>query len=389
MKILVLAPYPVLDGPAYGGPLRARALAKGYRALGHTVELIGVYPRALHADGARDTQSLDWPASLVERVRRDPKCEETVRLRDLPANLELVETLRTRVASFAPDIIQIEQPSLWPLAKAAGLPGRARLILSSHNVEAQMGESALTAGVERDLVAQAHLVLATTASDADHFRGQGARAVTYVPNGTDLLPDCEGTRTRWRARWAKYRAPARRAFFVSSAHAPNVAGFERFVSSPSPAWLAPGQEIIVAGGISHAFERGEGLGLFPGVARAKFVVTGPVADEDLGALMALSDAILLPIDAGGGSNLKTAQALLSGKPIVATPFAFRGFEAFRDTPLVTLCETPEAFRRATVAALAKPLSASLAYATRDTLKDQLVWDRFVPSRLEAALKELA
>ena len=53
--------------------------------------------------------------------------------------------------------------------------------------------------------------------------------------------------------------------------------------------------------------------------------------------------IILPKTLSGGSNLKTAEALASGRPIVATNRAFDGFEGFRDVPGVTIHDDPDLF----------------------------------------------
>jgi hypothetical protein len=45
----------------------------------------------------------------------------------------------------------------------------------------------------------------------------------------------------------------------------------------------------------------------------------------------------------GGSNLKTAEALISGLPVVGTSQAFRGFADFADLPHIAVADTPEAF----------------------------------------------
>jgi hypothetical protein len=77
-------------------------------------------------------------------------------------------------------------------------------------------------------------------------------------------------------------------------------------------------------------------------------------EDSLGALIAATDVMILPIASGGGSNLKTAEALLSGKPIVATSYAFRAYEHFMDLPTVTIADTPSDFRNALSNALAAP-----------------------------------
>lgn len=56
---------------------------------------------------------------------------------------------------------------------------------------------------------------------------------------------------------------------------------------------------------------------------------GAVTNEQRSALLKMSDIVVLPITEGGGTNLKTAEALQSARTIAATDVAFRGFERHR------------------------------------------------------------
>ena len=49
---------------------------------------------------------------------------------------------------------------------------------------------------------------------------------------------------------------------------------------------------------------------------------------------------MIPALDAGGSNIKTAQALLGHKPIIATPHALRGYEDYQTSAAVHLCRSP-------------------------------------------------
>jgi hypothetical protein len=116
------------------------------------------------------------------------------------------------------------------------------------------------------------------------------------------------------------------------------------------------------------------------------VVTVTEASEDVKNLsLLLSDAILLPIVAGGGTNLKTAEALLAGKKIIATSKAFRGFEKFMQDDYVSIVDRPEDYRDALEAVVNAPrrkrtsISANfLATMNRrpnfQGLRDEVSWE---------------
>jgi hypothetical protein len=66
-----------------------------------------------------------------------------------------------------------------------------------------------------------------------------------------------------------------------------------------------------------------------------------VSGDDIESAILASSGVVLPIWEGGGSNLKTAQALLSNKCVVGSEFSFRGFEQCADEPGVFLAEQAE------------------------------------------------
>ena len=63
----------------------------------------------------------------------------------------------------------------------------------------------------------------------------------------------------------------------------------------------------------------------------------------LDGLIANATGIVLPLREGGGSNLKTAEALYSGLPLVATTVAMRGYETFRNMDGVIVADDAAAF----------------------------------------------
>jgi glycosyltransferase involved in cell wall biosynthesis len=111
------------------------------------------------------------------------------------------------------------------------------------------------------------------------------------------------------------------------------------------------------------------------------MVMGTLSEDELGAVLLSADVVILPITQGGGSNLKTAEALVSGRPIVATTFAFRGYEEYLTFSGVQVADTPAAFRTAILEALEqrpRPRSAEEADMVR-----RLFWDHRLAPIVEA------
>jgi hypothetical protein len=80
-----------------------------------------------------------------------------------------------------------------------------------------------------------------------------------------------------------------------------------------------------------------------------------VSEKTLSALIEEASCVLLPMTSGGGSNLKTAEAMLAGKRVVATPIALRGFDEFTPTELMSKENAyPEGYRADLVDAIKQP-----------------------------------
>lgn len=88
-------------------------------------------------------------------------------------------------------------------------------------------------------------------------------------------------------------------------------------------------------------------------------MAGVVSQPCLEGLLNGANCIVLPLTQGGGTNLKTAEALWAGKHIVATTVAMRGFERFIGARGVHLADDSATFKRALrVAMESEPLRLS-------------------------------
>jgi glycosyltransferase involved in cell wall biosynthesis len=110
-----------------------------------------------------------------------------------------------------------------------------------------------------------------------------------------------------------------------------------------------------------------------------------IGDEGLHQLKSNAHAVLLPITYGGGSNLKTAEALAAGKWVVATSTSLRGYEEFREEPGVLIADDRQSFRKAVMQVYRRaPLELSKeAIAKRESVH----WDRRF-DRFHCMLREL-
>ena len=89
-----------------------------------------------------------------------------------------------------------------------------------------------------------------------------------------------------------------------------------------------------------------------------------ISDEELDVLKVHAHGFFVPITHGGGTNLKTAEAILSCKWVVATSVAMRGFSEFENAPGILVEDEPPIFRDCLREVLARP-PLELDSATRE------------------------
>ncbi len=368
-RVLSIGTYPI--GTArHGGPRRVAALLAAYRAAGLDARYLAVYSRWASAGSSRGDLAVGPTTDALIRAERD--LEDVLCGRAVADDPAVRARVGAALRELRPDVLQVEQVYPWlGLAEIVDrLEHRPRLVYSAHNVEATLkagsyARSGLPAGravevvaeirrAEHNLSVRADLVVAVTDADAAAFGRAGARRVVVAGNGADPPVPAPRSEARWRSRFRR-RGIGQTLTFVSSAHLPNWYGFLDMVGL-GLAFLPATARVVLAGSLADLVRtrlRTPGTAAEIAFAR-RSVLTGRLGDAELAGLLAASDVLLLPIVGGGGSNLKTAEALLSGRPIVGTSFAFRSFEGFSTAPGVRIADTPADFRAAMLAALADP-----------------------------------
>ncbi|WP_225248042.1 glycosyltransferase [Mesorhizobium sp. J8] len=355
MRYVSLGTFPIWR-PVHGGQLRANAIHKVLRDCGWETRHVVVTP---HRGARREMETGDF---FIEMPRRFRKKMARRKWRSDVASAEFVvrsKSSRRAIAKFLddfrPDVIALEQCWLWPALREyveTGSPeARFSIVYSSHNFEQQLpAQEAATAGagtdlwsaqraaeIESDLAAKADLVVTVSEQDAACFRKLNP-SVVIAANGIWPRETSAGF-----ARWASRFAGLRTALFVGSGHPPNVRGFLQ-MTGPDLGFLSASERIVVVGGVADQIRNDPGFLRHRGADNARIELLGVQDGATLSALIELADAVMLPIVEGGGTNIKTAEALYSRKPIVATSFAFRGYEQFKHWRNVRLADRPEDFR---------------------------------------------
>lgn len=267
---------------------------------------------------------------------------------------EQEQDIRNHLNSFAPDTIVFEQPWVWPVFKQwlDSSPFNPKIVYSSQNFELDLAEDAdrdIVRELEYDLVQAADSIVCVTNQDKAHYIKMGGKGIFVCPNGSDPLPavaDYQKEYSYWSDRFNDKKV----VVFVGSAHQPNVDGFMNLVG-PALGYLPPDTVLVVVGEVYKLIEADYKFRIYRSINMERLVFTGVVDDRHMNALLSVAEVVLVPVTTGGGSNLKVAQALVSGKKVISTSFGLRGFEQFRNTPLMNKADDEQSFKSSIVSML--------------------------------------
>lgn len=368
MRIIIISTYPI-QRPRHGGQKRVEAMLKAYTDAGHVVRHIGIYEDTSYADKA--------PGDLVVSLKRynNPL---TALVGDLLMANVLEDDLIVRnkfldiIHEFRPDVVQIEQiflyKAIWDILQQEKVD--VRMINSTHNVESTLKQKILESStnlsareikevtdnirhIENFAARHSDWTLACTDSDAREFEQLGAPEVIVVPNG--IKKGAVDTKELQRIR-AKLASDGikRIILYVGSAHPPNLTGYRELIGG-GVCGLQDDERLVIVGGVADmVLNYAEQL---PNYIKTlyfdKVVLMGMVEEKTLTALLAITDEIILPILEGSGSNLKTAEAILADKRVVATTKSLHSYEKYLKLPNVIVADTRSDFIKAMVNSLHK------------------------------------
>lgn len=401
--VLLLAPYPIRR-PRHGGQLRASAMVRAYEAAGFTVHPVGFYQP--EAYGSLDIEPNDVPFPMDSPFRlyhgkHSPWLADFLMGLFAASDGNVFHKVAQCFDSNV-EIIQFEQPWLYRLARRLQLEvpqcRGALLVFSSHNIEAPMKSDILHSleggevseqaiadidALEQEAAQQSDLCLAVTAEDGQVLRHFGATRVTIAPNGINpWVADTEKLNF-WRVRLPTQPWP----IFIASAHPPNFTGFISIVGD-SLACIPPGSKLVVVGSVGPYLLKELSKTRWRGLNLSRLLVLGVLDDEDMAAVKSLAHVFLLPICGGGGSNIKTAEALYSGRPVVCTSMALRGFEDYRALPEVIVADLPPAFQAAIRSVLKQP-RRTVPMSGSCGMRAHLTWESCLSAAPEELLRMLA
>jgi hypothetical protein len=378
MKILLLCTYPYRDG-RHGGQIRVANLIECYRNAGFSVDVAGVLGSANYP---KSEGFVAYPGlQALSAVIANPFLMEDVALGQLFAEDDSCYCQLAVKIQSEPDVIHVEQPWLFGFVQRLVADKgwcNTKILYGSQNIEYQLKAKILAphlppARVEKyvDKVQQLELA-ATLQADAvvcvSEHDLQWTRQRTQAPSMVAANGVSPWSVTSKGIDGANKISGCRKfALFCASAHPPNMEGFFELLGDGFGS-LSQDQRLVIAGSAGPAITGDARLAASARLAEG-VVSAGIVGNDCLGGLLETAHCIVLPVTQGGGTNLKTAEALWAGRHIVSTSTAMRGFEQFIDSPGVFVSDQPAVFKQNLRLAMAAP---PLRLSSEDRKKRALV-----------------
>jgi hypothetical protein len=386
MNILTLSTYPI-DDPLHGGQHRLFNIVKTYRDAGHNVQAAGV----LGSDQYPISPGfVPYPgmAPLTQYIA-NPFLMDDWAIGELFSSdahyfKSLVDTI-----TIVPDLIHVEQPWLFKFAIrfAKQYPNKKiKLIYGSQNIEhdmkfdivkTYMGVDAAHAAQEKVLrcetsaIALADGICCVSQNDLDWTKLNTKASCVLAYNGVKI----RSTTSDGIAEANKITGHKKIVLYCASAHPPNITGFFE-IFAHGVGCIAPNELLVVAGSAGPNIKSDPRFDRIAGLNRV-LVAPGNVSEECLQGLLEVAHTVGLPVTHGGGTNLKTAEALWTGKHVVATTTALRGFESFSTSPGVLVADEPSKFLAALRTTMAQPPNI-LSIAERGKRKSVLWTETLKP-----------
>lgn len=338
-KILMLSLFPTRD-PDFGGQLRLVNFLRAYKKAGFEVSCVGVLgsPNYRKEDGF-----LSYPGDDLKEVMENVFYMDDYAIGELLVNNLKWQSQLEDCIEFVPDIIHVESPWLFKFALNYSnkvLP-RPLLIYSSQNIEAPLRRSLLGNFFPKDYVEdccqkiheveinaakKADLCFCVTEKDKEKFSQWTSGKVCLAPNGVEEIIVDE----RREKDFQNLKLPEKYALYCASGYDPNYYGFLRVVSDGFGA-MNPDQKLVITGSICSRLENSAEYQDIPNLKESTLLL-GVLPMSLLGTVKHHAHCFILPIFDGGGSNLKTAEAICQGKYILGTKFSYRGYEDYLSIP---------------------------------------------------------
>lgn len=356
MNILALGTYPSRR-PVHGGQRRVSEIKKYYER--NSIKYLHASVYSTNHYSSDEVTSLDYGFDESSIARSAiPFVDDILAGKFASTDEHCYEHFSKLISKFDISTIQLEQPFMYPLFKRLvdedGFKGK--LVYSSHNVEAPLKAQILqNSGVsreninsvfktienmEKDIISSSDIVISVSSADSDIYRSWNTNPKFLVIANGNRINKIKEKPKGIEEFHGKYFS------FVGSAYPPNVQGFVKLVVENGFYGFPAKKTFAICGGVSHGIFASHFYAPHADTYGDRVHFFNNPTDEEISYIIENSHCILLPITSGGGSNLKTAEAILSCKWVVATTTAMRSFERFIGQPGIIIADTPDEFYKA-------------------------------------------
>lgn len=391
-----------IANPQHGGQKRVRAIYDAYtKSPKININFCAVYyPPHYQEHWSGD---IAIPRQHSSLMASNPLTGDVITGRLVRDDKKIRAKIVRKIKDTNPDIIHIEQPFLYIGLKEIldEIKYAGKIIYGSQNIEYPMKEEMLEGmgfdlepmkaivkeikDIEIEISKRADLIFCVSEGDIKSLAklGIAESKILLARNGIEKQSVNSAEEKYWDD-YFKEMGVDKIAVFVGSAHPPNWTGFQAMIGSKI-GFLKRNERIVLAGSIGEYFKNSFSHGMTNEVLFWKRIIaTGRLSEDRLTGLLGRADCLLLPLIEGGGSNLKTAEALLSQKPIVGTSHGFRAFEMFINYPTINVSDDPEKFRKL-IAKVLREKQPKLSGKQVEKL-DQVTWDSCLRSAVEGVIK---
>ncbi|MCL5113389.1 MAG: glycosyltransferase [Patescibacteria group bacterium] len=399
-RILMIGTYPIIN-PRHGGQKRVKAIYDLYKRahIGDVKYASVIVEKYYQIHGRND---IPISESLSNKIDKSPFLTDLLCGKAIYEDKKVREKFIKLIHKFKPTIIEIEQVygylGLKRLLDDIGYQGL--LINSSQNIETLMKRDIyklqnldlrtqsktlkMIQNAETKLAQASVLNVAVSKSDAIYMKKHyKAKHVIVAQNGMYQLK----SKKRYIRKWQKYFANHQVEhiiLFVGSGHLPNMTGFFDILGK-NVSFIPRNTRLVVVGGVSDLINNNLKQDSAEDICLTlRIELLGQRSEDDLMALINIADTIILPITQGGGSNLKTAEALLSLKPIVATKYAFRGYEEYSNLPGVYITDSSQVFCDKILQAIKS--DTPKLYTSRYSAVKAVLWENTLSTLLQEIKK---
>lgn len=387
-NILFLATYPFTD-PKHGGQIRCAEIVKYLSSKGHKVYTLILRSEEEYTNDDKHDFEFVFPVSSSLRLIDGHNIPFMNDYSSGEFAYSIKDRIKESLLNYSIDAIHCEQPWLFKIAlflKHNLLTNSIKLIFGSQNIESDLKGKILDAAnvsshdvelavskiryLEEYAIQNADVILAVSEYDYNYFSNNlgssGNKELLLIPNGID--------RNRFNNSDLSVldNIPEKYFVFVASGHPPNMTGFGEIFKN-SLAFLPIDFPIVVIGSVCYLFESNTEYNNWKGINEHRLLKLGMLSTEQMNAVILNSNGVVIPITEGGGSNLKTAEALFSNCPVVATQKAFIGYEEFISSDGVSVVSSSDEF----IDKMRELMNFNVKLRYQRQNLDLLTWDNIV------------